>query len=83
MDAAVKQVMTIHLSFPVGDILVFMTGQEDIEATCQVIAERCAALGKYCIYRTLAQWSAWTPSPPRPHYHPCPHRLHHFLRLFA
>lgn len=44
VDAAVKQVMTIHLSFPAGDILVFMTGQEDIEATCQVIAERCAAL---------------------------------------
>ena len=36
VDAAVKQVMTIHLSFPSGDILVFMTGQEDIEATCQV-----------------------------------------------
>lgn len=46
VDAAVKQVMTIHLSFPPGDILVFMTGQEDIEATCQVIAERCAALGE-------------------------------------
>lgn len=46
VDAAVKQVMTIHLSFPPGDILVFMTGQEDIEATCQVIAERCASLGE-------------------------------------
>eukprot|EP01033_Poteriospumella_lacustris_P007302 gene7302-5254_t len=46
VDAAVKQVMTIHLSFPPGDVLVFMTGQEDIEATCQVIAERCAALGE-------------------------------------
>lgn len=46
VDAAVKQVMTIHLSFPPGDILVFMTGQEDIEATCEVIAERCAAVGE-------------------------------------
>ena len=36
VDAAVKQALTIHLSFPPGDILVFMTGQEDIEATCQV-----------------------------------------------
>ena len=36
--------MTVHLSFPPGDILVFMTGQEDIEATCQVISERIAAL---------------------------------------
>lgn len=40
VDAAVKQVMQIHLSHPPGDILVFMTGQEDIEATCYVLAER-------------------------------------------
>jgi pre-mRNA-splicing factor ATP-dependent RNA helicase DHX38/PRP16 len=33
----VKQVLQIHLSLPPGDILVFMTGQEDIEITCQVI----------------------------------------------
>lgn len=44
VDAAVKQVLTIHLGFPPGDILVFMTGQEDIEATCQVLAERVALL---------------------------------------
>lgn len=30
----------IHLSLPHGDILVFMTGQEDIEITCQVVQER-------------------------------------------
>ncbi|KAE9101263.1 Pre-mRNA-splicing factor ATP-dependent RNA helicase [Phytophthora fragariae] len=40
VDAAVKQVMQIHLSHPPGDILVFMTGQEDIEATCYVLADR-------------------------------------------
>lgn len=44
VEAAVKQALTIHLSFPNGDILIFMTGQEDIEATCQVIAERIASL---------------------------------------
>lgn len=32
-----KQVLQIHLSLPLGDILVFMTGQEDIEITCQVV----------------------------------------------
>lgn len=37
VDSAVKQVLQIHLSLPPGDILVFMTGQEDIEVTCQVI----------------------------------------------
>lgn len=44
VDAAVKQVLNIHLSQPTGDILVFMTGQEDIEMTCEVIAERLALL---------------------------------------
>lgn len=36
VEAAVKQALTIHLSNPPGDILIFMTGQEDIETTCQV-----------------------------------------------
>lgn len=40
VDAAVKQVIQIHLSHPPGDLLVFMTGQEDIEATCYMLAER-------------------------------------------
>ncbi|KNC85790.1 hypothetical protein SARC_02053 [Sphaeroforma arctica JP610] len=40
VDMAVKQALTIHLQFPVGDILIFMTGQEDIETTCEVLNER-------------------------------------------
>ena len=44
MDSAVKQVLQIHLSLPPGDILVFMTGQEDIEITCQVVQERLEQL---------------------------------------
>ena len=31
MEAAVKQALQIHLSGLVGDILIFMPGQEDIE----------------------------------------------------
>lgn len=38
VDSAVKQVLAIHLGHPAGDILVFMTGQEDIEITCKVVA---------------------------------------------
>ncbi|KIJ45233.1 hypothetical protein M422DRAFT_227959 [Sphaerobolus stellatus SS14] len=44
VDSAVKQVLQIHLSLPPGDILVFMTGQEDIEITCQVVTERLSQL---------------------------------------
>lgn len=40
VDAAVKQALQIHLQPTVGDILVFMPGQEDIEVTCDLIAER-------------------------------------------
>ena len=34
VDAAVKKAVAIHVQQPPGDILIFMTGQEDIEATC-------------------------------------------------
>ena len=44
VDAAVKQALTIHLENGPGDILIFMTGQEDIEATCILIAERLKQL---------------------------------------
>ncbi|KAF6765883.1 pre-mRNA splicing factor [Ephemerocybe angulata] len=44
VDAAVKEVLRIHLSLPAGDVLVFMTGQEDIEITCQVVQERLEQL---------------------------------------
>lgn len=33
MEAAVKQALQIHLSGMVGDILIFMPGQEDIEVS--------------------------------------------------
>ncbi len=40
VDSAVNKAIQIHIQQPPGDILVFMTGQEDIEATCVLIAER-------------------------------------------
>ncbi|EPY49538.1 ATP-dependent RNA helicase Prp16 [Schizosaccharomyces cryophilus OY26] len=40
VEAAVRQALQIHLSQPAGDILIFMTGQEDIEATCEIMADR-------------------------------------------
>ena len=43
--AAVKQTLQIHFNSPPGDILIFMTGQEDIEGTCQVLAEKMEKLG--------------------------------------
>ena len=40
VDAAVKQVLQVHLQHDEGDLLVFMPGQEDIEVTCDQITER-------------------------------------------
>jgi len=37
--------LAIHINQAVGDILIFMTGQEDIEATCVLIAERLDKIG--------------------------------------
>ena len=48
VESAVKKAVEIHLQQPPGDILIFMTGQEDIEATCMFIAERIAKLGSNC-----------------------------------
>ena len=44
VDAAVKQVMVIHMSCGPGDILIFMTGQDEIECACYAIAERMQQL---------------------------------------
>lgn len=46
LDASLITVMQIHLSEPPGDILVFLTGQEEIDTACQILFERMKALGK-------------------------------------
>ena len=42
--AAVKKVLEIHFNSGPGDILVFMTGQEDIEGVCGLVAEKIMAI---------------------------------------
>ncbi|KAL6186353.1 hypothetical protein ACLB2K_042473 [Fragaria x ananassa] len=44
VEGAVKQAMTIHITSPPGDILIFMTGQDEIEAACYSLAERMEQL---------------------------------------
>jgi ATP-dependent RNA helicase DHX8/PRP22 len=45
LDAAMITVMQIHLSEPAGDILVFLTGQEEIDVCCETLYTRIQALG--------------------------------------
>ncbi len=46
VEAAVKQALSTHLGSPPGDILIFMTGQEEIEAVCFTLQERLERLGE-------------------------------------
>lgn len=45
VDSALITVMQIHLSEPEGDILVFFTGQEEIDGACEVLYNRMEQLG--------------------------------------
>lgn len=45
LDAALITVMQIHLTEPAGDILLFLTGREEIDTAAEVLFERMKALG--------------------------------------
>ncbi|XP_046833694.1 ATP-dependent RNA helicase DHX8 [Vespa crabro] len=45
LDAALITVMQIHLREPPGDILLFLTGQEEIDTACEILYERMKSLG--------------------------------------
>ncbi|XP_061186085.1 ATP-dependent RNA helicase DHX8-like [Saccostrea echinata] len=45
LDASMITVMQIHLMEPPGDILLFLTGQEEIDTACETLYERMKALG--------------------------------------
>ncbi|KAJ0258772.1 Helicase-associated domain-containing protein [Hirschfeldia incana] len=44
VEAAVKQAMRIHITSPTRDILIFMTGQDEIETACFSLKERMEQL---------------------------------------
>ncbi|XP_015694102.1 probable pre-mRNA-splicing factor ATP-dependent RNA helicase DEAH5 isoform X2 [Oryza brachyantha] len=74
MDAALLTVLQIHLTEPEGDILLFLTGQEEIDHACQCLYGRMKALGKdvpelliYAVYSaqpTEMQSRIFEPTPP-------------------
>ena len=45
LDAALTTIMQIHLTEPAGDILLFLTGKEEIDTSCEILHERMKALG--------------------------------------
>ncbi|XP_071961716.1 ATP-dependent RNA helicase DHX8-like [Antedon mediterranea] len=45
LDASLITVMQIHLTEPPGDILMFLTGQEEIDTACEILFERMKSMG--------------------------------------
>ena len=74
LDAALQTVMEIHLTEPAGDILVFLTGQEEIDTACEILFERMKAMGDgvpelvilpvYSALPTEMQSRIFEPAPP-------------------
>ncbi|KER23198.1 hypothetical protein T265_14685, partial [Opisthorchis viverrini] len=74
IEAAVISVLQIHVTQPPGDILVFLTGQEEIETANEMLVERTRKLGSKIrellilpIYSTLPsdmQARIFSPTPP-------------------
>jgi len=45
LEASIICVMQIHITEPPGDILLFLTGQEEIDTACEVLYQRMRELG--------------------------------------
>nr|ODN76422.1 ATP-dependent RNA helicase DHX8/PRP22 [Cryptococcus depauperatus CBS 7841] len=45
LEASLITILQIHLMEPPGDILLFLTGQEEIDTACEILYERVKALG--------------------------------------
>jgi len=45
LNASLIAVMQIHLSEPHNDVLLFLTGQEEIDMACEILYECMKALG--------------------------------------
>lgn len=45
LEAAIRTVVQIHVCEPPGDILVFLTGEEEIEDACKKIGKEILQMG--------------------------------------
>ena len=63
VEAAVRTVVQIHQYEGKGDILVFLTGEEEIEDVCRRIRDECSKLGEEC--GPLMVYPLYSTLPPR------------------
>jgi pre-mRNA-splicing factor ATP-dependent RNA helicase DHX16 len=74
LDAVVVTTLQVHITQPPGDILVFLTGQDEVDSTAEILAHRTRSLGTKIgelivarIYSTLPadlQAKIFEPTPP-------------------
>ncbi|XP_047148296.1 probable pre-mRNA-splicing factor ATP-dependent RNA helicase DEAH5 [Vigna umbellata] len=74
LDASLRSVLQIHFTEPEGDILLFLTGQEEIDFACQDLVEKMKGLGKnvpelvilpvYSALPSEMQYRIFEPAPP-------------------
>ncbi|KAI8550007.1 hypothetical protein RHMOL_Rhmol06G0070400 [Rhododendron molle] len=74
LEAAIRTIMQIHMCEPPGDVLVFLTGEEEIEDACKKISKQVANAGDVYgpvkvvpLYSTLPpamQQKIFDPAPP-------------------
>jgi hypothetical protein len=62
VDAAVSTVLKVHVTEPAGDVLVFLTGQEEIEAAEELLKQRTRGLGSRIAELVVAPIYANLPS---------------------
>jgi pre-mRNA-splicing factor ATP-dependent RNA helicase DHX15/PRP43 len=77
LDAAIRTAVQIHLSEPEGDILVFLTGQEEIDEACRKIEGEISAkrgAGSKPEPRVLPLYSALPPHIQQRVFEPAPSR---------
>jgi hypothetical protein len=53
LEAAIRTVVQIHVCEPPGDILVFLTGEEEIEDACKKINKEVTQMGEQASYTLM------------------------------
>eukprot|EP00002_Diphylleia_rotans_P005867 TRINITY_DN1507_c0_g1_i11.p1 TRINITY_DN1507_c0_g1~~TRINITY_DN1507_c0_g1_i11.p1 ORF type:complete len:713 (+),score=145.57 TRINITY_DN1507_c0_g1_i11:50-2188(+) len=73
LEAAIRTVIQIHLTEPSGDILVFLTGEEEIEETCKRLTREINAMGpEIPELRCVPLYSALPPAQQQKIFDPAP-----------
>lgn len=73
LEAAIRTVVQIHTCEPPGDILLFLTGEEEIEDACRKITKECSSAGdKVGPIKVLPLYSTLPPQQQQRIFEPAP-----------